>query len=351
LTEPARVLAADGLDVAVGLDSGPVALWDRHWRGNSAPYEARVAGLAQKPDADVVVINRPARAHWTELIPYLQAAGVRVVVDVDDDFAAIDRGNVALRDYTTSHVKACGLNCPRDHARVNRDWILRACLLADLVTCSTPDLARRYAPHGRFAVLPNLVPARYLDVEASDPWERSIGWSGSVETHPGDLEATGRSVGDVLASHDGWSAGVIGTGKGAAKALGIDEVRATGKWLSLEQYPQAMARLGVGIVPLQASRFNRSKSALKMSEFAALGVPVVASPTPDNKRLHGLGVGLIAANPREWREHLTRLVESEDFRTDLAHRGREAMRAQTYERRAGMWADAWTSTLERRAVA
>lgn len=333
---PARVLAGDGLDVAVDT-VGPLAQWDRRWVGTTPPHEAVVVGLERKPDADVVVINRPGRAHWAEMIPHLQAAGVRVVVDVDDDFAAIPVGNSARATY--------------QQPRCNGKWLERACLLADLVTTSTPDLARRYAPHGRVVVLPNLVPAAYLDVEISETWERTIGWSGSVDTHPGDLETTGRGVADVLATHDGWSVHVVGTGKGVAQRLGIDQVNALGKWLPFEQYPHAMARLSIGIVPLQDSRFNRSKSALKMAEFGALGVPVVASPTPDNRRLHQLGVGMLAASPREWRAHLTRLIDDDGFRADCAHAGREAMKSQTYEQHADRWHDAWSAALTGRKAA
>lgn len=351
LLEPARVLAGDGLDVVVDTEHGPTALWDREWRGPSAPYEARIVGLAAKPDADVVVINRPARAHWCEAIPHLQAAGVRVVVDVDDDFAAVDRDNGAASTYMPHHVKACGLKCTRDHERVNRDWIARACLLADLVTCSTPDLARRYAPHGRFAVLPNLVPAWYLDVEVSEPLEGTIGWSGSVATHPGDLEVTSGAVRDVLAEHADWSVHVVGTGTGVAQALRVGEVSSTGGWLPMADYPASLARIGVGIVPLSGSRFNRSKSALKMAEIAAVGVPVVVSPTPDNRRLYAQGVGMLASSPREWREQLSRLVEDDGLRADCAHASREAMRLQTYEQWGDLWACAWESTLKRKAAA
>lgn len=337
---PAFELAAQGVDVVVasGQHAGPTVAWDRDWSYlDTPPYEARVMGLVKRPDADVVVINRPARAHWAEAIPMLQAAGVRVVVDVDDDFDAIPAANIARRDYR--------------HPRCNGEWLRRACLLADLVTCTTPDLARRYAPHGRVAVLPNLVPAHYLDVEPSEPLERTIGWTGSVDTHPGDLETVGSAVADVVGAHEGWRVHVVGTGKGVPQRLHVPSVTATGRWLPFGSYPQALARLAVGIVPLQDSRFNRSKSALKAAEMSALGVPVVMSPTPDNLRLHGHGIGLVAKTPREWSQHLTRLVEDDDFRADCAHTSREVMRGHTYEQWADLWACAWESTLKRKAVA
>lgn len=336
---PAEALAAQGADVEF-THSGPIVGWDRQWSGDSPPLDARPLTLAEKPDADVVVLQRPGRACWTELIPLLQAAGVRVVVDVDDDFESIPARNVA-----------CGQYDPRLNPRHNHEWIRRACEIADHVTVSTPHLAGVYGRHGRVSVLPNLVPASYLAVAADEPLERTIGWSGSVDTHPGDLETVGSAVGDVLADHEDWRVHVIGTGKGVPRRLKVQDVTSTKKWLPFADYPAELARLTVGIVPLQRSRFNRGKSCLKLAEMSAVGVPVVASPIPDNQRLHAHGVGLLADSPSTWRDQLGRLVTDEQFRSDVAARSREAMAAHTYEQWADLWWIAWEKALDRKTVA
>ena len=62
-------------------------------------------------------------------------------------------------------------------------------------------------------------------------------------------------------------------------------------------YTSSVAELGVGLVPLLDSAFNRAKSWLKGLEYAALGVPFVASPTPEYVKLAGLGAGLLADDP------------------------------------------------------
>jgi hypothetical protein len=70
---------------------------------------------------------------------------------------------------------------------------------------------------------------------------------------------------------------------------------------------------------------------------------VIGSPTPDNQRLHRLGVGLLAAKPRDWARQLDRLLGSGDLRAELADTGRRAMRPLTYEQRCGDWLHAWST--------
>jgi hypothetical protein len=102
-----------------------------------------------------------------------------------------------------------------------------------------------------------------------------------------------------------------------------------------------MAETEVGIVPLAPTDFNEAKSCLKMIEYASLGVPVLASATYDNMRMHELGVGGIVKHPGQWYRRLSQLLKSEEYRTDLAGRSREAMKDHTYEKQSWRWAEAW----------
>lgn len=286
-------------------------------------------GLAGPVDADVVVMQRPARMHWAEIIPHLKAQGVRVVVDVDDLFDSIPKGNVAARDF-----KAGGR-----YPSVAFSWIDEACKLADAVTCTTPLLLKRYG-HGHGVILPNLVPESYLSIEPPFKWRQLIGWSGIVGTHPDDLEVTAGAIQASMRSE--WEFHTIGPVDGVQKALRLrDEPSSTG-YLAFESWAPALAELDVGIVPLSSSLFNEAKSALKASEMAAVGVPVVMSPTPDNCRLNALGVGLVADSRSQWQRLVSKLMGSEEFRADVAGRGREVMKTQVYERHADRWLEAWT---------
>jgi len=333
---PAEALADQGADVRIleGADEGPRILWDRRW--TTQPGDAQVVGC-EKPEADVVVLQRPARRYWAQAIPHIRAHGVKVIVDVDDDFTQIPRESASWWTY----------NGGEQHA--HRKWITLACQQADLVTVSTPALLKVYG-YGHGVVLPNLIPAAYLSIRPHK-WARSVGWSGMVGTHPTDLQTTGGAVGRAVADVDGWQVRIIGTGYDVQHALELDAPAAGTGWTSILDYPHRLSRLEVGIVPLTDSQFNAGKSALKMAEFAALGVPVVASPTPDNQRLHDLGVGMLANSPQRWRKHLTRLMRDDDARADMAGRSREVMATQTYEGNADRWATAWTAPTRRKVAA
>ena len=73
------------------------------------------------------------------------------------------------------------------------------------------------------------------------------------------------------------------------------------------EYPEQMAKAEIGSGPLDGIVFNEGKSLLKASEYAALGVPVVMSPTPDNVRLRVIGVGMLASTRNHWVKKLNAL--------------------------------------------
>jgi hypothetical protein len=329
---PAQALADQGADVDLVMSDEPTE------RQLQAQWVDDVDGAAHlldvmAPDADVVVLQRPLQRTLVEAIPMLQGKGVRVVVEVDDDFSAMSRRNISWR--------ACHPSTSPD-----RNWhhVAQACRLADLVTVTTPALARRYGGHGRVVIVPNHIPASYLDIERESRGGVSVGWTGSVATHPDDLQVTRGAVARAMRGTDARFM-VVGTGKGVCDRLGLDAEPAATGWLPLDEYPHAVARLDVGIVPLELSAFNEAKSALKMTEFAALGVACVASPTGSNL---AVPAGCIAHKPKDWERLLRTLIVDIDHRAEVAGHARAWAATQTVEGNCGQWFDAWASVGQRR---
>jgi glycosyltransferase involved in cell wall biosynthesis len=294
------------------------------------------------PGADVGVFQRPLQRVLVETIPLLQAHGVAVVVELDDDFLALPPRNAA---FAATH--------PRRDPDANWNHLAAAARAADLVTVSTPALAERYGRPGTARVVPNYVPERYLTLARAEPTPRPVvGWSGTLRSHHGDLDVTRGQVARTVEA-EGATVRIVGPAPERAafqRALGLPEPPEVTGWVPIDRYPQAMAQLDVGIVPLADNRFNLGKSSLKLLEMASLGVPAVASPTPDNLRLHRLGAGRLASKPRDWAREVGRLLRDPAWHEELAVQGRAVAAELTVEGNAWRTWEAWAEALQRRRL-
>lgn len=349
---PAEALIAQGHDVVI--DAPVRCAFSARFRGLLPPAGVRV--LEADCDADVVVVQRPMHRQWLDVIPLLRAKGIRVVVELDDCFDRISRANKAwtaaephwleddeLADLPPTRVKRRlpgWSHCPDIESASNRENIRRALPLADHLIVSTPALAKHYghlAPS--VSVVRNCIPGRYVRFGErhleSDPVR--IGWTGSVESHPHDLQVTGGALARVAAPFV-----AVGTGEGVAARLGRP-VNGTTGWVPLESYAEAYSYLDVAICPLVVDTFNSCKSWLKPLEAAAVGAIPIMSPTPEYLELHGQGVGLVARTPAEWERHAKALITSPRLRSDLRAKGLEVARRWTIEGNAEQWWDAWTA--------
>lgn len=335
---PARALQAEGADIDLVLPNEPQ---DRHLQAQwFERYDTGTPELVDvlPPDADVVVLQRPITTQLALAVEHLQRHGRRVVVEIDDDFDTIHPRNIAWAAVQ-----------PHLSPHKNRRWLHHAAERADMVVVSTPALARRYGSHGRVRVVRNRVPARYLDVVREPQDGLHVGWSGSIETHPDDLQVMGSGLARALRG-TGAELAIVGTGKGVRRITGVNHDPLACGWRPLPEYPEAVAQFDVGVVPLAITPFNQAKSWLKGLEYAAVGVPFVASPTDEYLELHRFGLGLIATKPRQWENRLRRLLADPGWREDLAESGREVARTQTIQANAEQWWDAWTASLDRTEV-
>ena len=98
-------------------------------------------------------------------------------------------------------------------------------------------------------------------------------------------------------------------------------------YMAWRRLPSALAGLDITIAPLESDdAFALAKSELKFIEAGAVGVPIVATPTPafSTAIQHGVN-GWLAATESEWHEMLGALVESEDLRRRTGEAARAAV--------------------------
>ena len=286
--------------------------------------------------ADVVVFQRPVEEEAVRVvIPQLQATGHAIVVEIDDDLERLDPRHPAHRALNP-------VRSPQANWRLLRE----ACRQADLVTVSSHALAARYAPHGRVAVLPNSVPERLLTMPRSSDGQ-TVGWRGWTVTHPGDLAVTRGGV-QAAIEQTGGRFLHIGSPEGVRVGLNLrDKPESTGPLWDIEDFYAALGRFDVGIVPLASTQFNDAKSCLAGVEYAARGVPFVASPVAEYRRLAAQGAGVLASDrAREWRRELAVLLTDERLRAARAEQARAVIaRRYVIERRAHLWCEAWEQAL------
>jgi hypothetical protein len=95
-----------------------------------------------------------------------------------------------------------------------------------------------------------------------------------------------------------------------------------------------------------AAGFVSHNSFLKPMEMCAAGVPWVASPRAEYRRLHAMGAGVLADRPRTWYRELKRLRDSPALRQEMSEAGRAVTAQLRLADHSWRWLDAWQRAYE-----
>lgn len=286
---PAEALALQGWNVAVGMPRD---------------HPDKGIGIAHEDGAyfgfDVSVFKLLMHSSVPDEFVKMRRNGDRVVVDIDDFHFGISQDNIAAK--TTS---------PLNEPDSNRMFYEMSMRLADRVTVSTEFLANHYERRCRDVVIVrNAVDAdRYEAVQHPDV--PVIGWVGGTLWRSGDIELLREWLPGFVKDHavEVYHGGHIPCDpRHFAVRAGLRRVR-TGVMRDMRTYPELVAGFHIGLVPLTVSGFNESKSYLKGLEYAAAGIPFIATPTREYRLLAEAGVGRLAETPDEWRDHATELLD------------------------------------------
>ena len=281
---------------------------------------------------DVNVFKLLMHASVKHLFEQMQEQGKRIIVDVDDAHFALHEENIAY--HATN---------PHASPDSNRMYYEAGIRQADTVTVATEFLLEHYEKRVRdVRLIRNAV-----DVERFSPVEQpetaTFGWVGATWWRSGDLEILSSWMPGFVKDHSvrvHHSGHIPGDGRSFAVRAGLKRV-GTSPMCTVEQYPALFAPIGVGLVPLNMVPFSEAKSHLKGLEYAASGIPFIASPTREYRVLHEAGVGRLASTPDEWRDHATELLDP-DVRKAEADRQRAIVEDKFHIRTKG---EAWNTAL------
>ena len=259
-------------------------------QGDLLRISPRVLLVACLNDA-VLDLMRQARA----------LANIQLVLQLDD---LID----SLPEYHPNQ----GYDRQRRHAQLNQ-----ALGLIDRLVVSTSTLAEAFQHadcpvHVIENALCEQTWAQAMAAQQTTPaGQRArlrVGWVGAQQ-HEGDLRMIKQVVRKSYQQFD-WV--FFGMCPDYLRPFAAEVIPA----VPFSQYPQALAaaRIDIAVVPLVDNRFNRCKSALKLLEFGALGIPVVAS---DLEPYRGSPALLVDERPRSWLDALEALAADRRYAKDL----------------------------------
>jgi hypothetical protein len=263
----------------------------------------------------------------------LSERGVAISFDNDDDYAAAEVSDGGR-----------GLEGHRYNKELFRD-IIKAARLADLTTTPSAPLAERYRAAGveNVAVIENHLGRDMFGFGSKSKHEGVVvGWVAGRE-HRLDLERV--PIADAL-----------------KRLLDIHpelRVLSVGVRLPLhsERYEHILevpfhdllkitGRIDIGIAPLADTAFNRSRSNVKLKEYASGGAMWLASPVEPYRGLGERQGGLLVADD-DWFVMIDGLIRNSRRRGRLAKRALKWAKAQTIDRHVAAWEGELHGAVER----
>jgi len=279
--------------------------------------------------ADLVIMQESGSQNATKIVQFLLKNDIPYLSEFDDFIHHVSPRNVSgygAWNPSTLYV----------HRSVEA---MRSAFGA---TVSTPQLAREFFPYNpTIYVIPN-----YLD---KDLWDNPtvkrgddkirIGWAGG-NAHADDLHTISKVIDKIVKESKGK---VVFETMGMTKQElhGVFPMQVTDSECpscgyegelhhhpgeALQDYPLILAAKGwdIAVAPVINNAFGNAKSDLKIKEYAAIGVPVVASRVVPYLEAANDGAAILFADTfEEWYNSLRLLIDDHDKRNELVRQNKE----------------------------
>lgn len=245
-------------------------------------------------------------------------------------------GRTALIYETDDNVFQVDNNLPNWKDETLIETSLECLKVADMVTVSTEPLAEHVRQHNdRVAVIPNFIHEDLLKIQRPKNDRLTVCWAGGA-THLQDLAMVQNPLNAALDAHPGVDMHWIGVDY---SPLLRRECRFTVWQSNIWDYYQTLDG-DLAIAPLRSTPFNDSRSSIKALEYAALGIPVVASNVEPYRNFVVDGVtGYLARDEDEWQTRITELINDEAARTEMGAKAKELAAGWTIQTGWRQWAD------------
>jgi len=270
-------------------------------------------------DKDVAVVQRCYTQGQFDFIRSCRHAGMRIIMDLDDDVWHIPPHNPAFD--VLSKCKQGFVECMK---------------IVDAVTVSTKRLARVVASSMKkhpvpIIVVENRINKKLFAAPKKHP-QLTVGWGGSL-SHQGFKGQKGTGdLGIIEGVITKLAAECPDTRFEFAGAMPDQSVFATPNvfqraGVPIAEYGARMPVWGwhISLAPLTADEFNESKSSIKMVEAGYCGIPCLATHSEPYQRFVGFDSELrwlLCRTEEQWIEKLRTLIHEPAMREELGRRMR-----------------------------
>jgi glycosyltransferase involved in cell wall biosynthesis len=284
------------------------------------PPQSGHPDLARLLGCDVVHVYRLTGSGTRQVLKQLVDRGTAITYDNDDDYTTVPKESPNYR-------QAGGLVGRRIF-----DETIKAACLARTFTTTNEVLAEKYQSLGveRVEVIGNHLAADVSRPRQSHPGV-VIGWIAGGE-HLADVARIPirDALERVVARYDDVRVQCIGVD------LALPERYCHEKEVDFLDLARWIGGFDIGIAPLADIPCNWARSDIKLKEYAASGVPWLASPIGPDAGLGEQEGGRLVPDDG-WFEALDRLVSHARQRQRLAKKAKRWAKSQTIDAVAGRW--------------
>ena len=321
--------------------------------------------------SDVIVFYSATSPRLADGFDKLHKMGKKIVMDFNDDifhlspysphYAVYGTEEAIIFDEDGLAVKLweAGVNIDLEKNRKFMAEQLEVIKAVELITVTTPYLAKVYEEYNRTAVLPDMVDLNvWKPLRVSYPESHfRLGWRGG-HSHYEDLISVKSEIGKIMQRFphvklvmSGWNPGAF---SGELPKSRVE----SHPFVGYAAWPYHAMSLGINAAfyPWKTIEFNKGKNNLAWIEWSAAGVPGVypaLDPYTDHVR-HG-ETGLLALSNEGFYENVSQLIKDVRLRTRIGWEARrEVEKNWDINRHIGRWKETYewlyTESLDRKAA-